>query len=193
MVGFRVRKIQQTGVGRLIVTTICHVVVSHNVSVLVVVPVCHHDRVVVVVFVRLSLGTVNNEWCPKAINILTLVVSMQPIGSPLLGCIFATLWRVENLVVERVSIRDRALCHTSSTIVVVYVREEESVCMQCGRASITKLVGKVDVDKVVRVDREGIGGELAIDADGSAREFSTWIVIIDPANTPLFLIVMSLN
>ena len=96
-------------------------------------------------------------------------------------------------MVERVSIRDRALCHTSSTIVVVYVREEESVCMQCGRASITKLVGKVDVDKVVRVDREGIGGELAIDADGSAREFSTWIVIIDPANTPLFLIVMSLN
>ena len=65
--------------------------------------------------------------------------------------------------------------------------------MQCGRASIAKLVGKVDVDKVVRVDSEGIGGELAIDADGSARVLSTWIDIIDPAYTPLFLIVMSLN
>ena len=57
--------------------------------------------------------------------------------------------------------------------------------MQCGRASITKLVGKVDVDKVVRVDSEGIGGELAIDANGSARELSIWVDIIDPADTLL--------
>ena len=88
-------------------------------------------------------------------------------------------------MVERVSVRDRALCHTSSTIVVVDVREEESVCMQCGRASIAKLVGKVDVDKVVRVDSEGIGGELAIDANRTAREPSIWVHIIDPANAPL--------
>ena len=152
---------------------------------LVVIPVCHHHRVIVVIFVRLSLGSVDNQWCSQSINVLTLVVPMQPVCSPLLWCILATLWRVEDLVVERVSVRDRALRHTSSTIVVVDVREEESVCMQCGRASITKLVGKVDVDKVVRVDSEGIGGELAIDANGSARELSIWIDIIDPADTLL--------
>ena len=96
-------------------------------------------------------------------------------------------------MVERVSVGHGALCHTGSTIVVVDVREEESVSMQCGRASITKLVGKVDVDKVVRVDTQRIGRELAIGVNRSARELSTWIDIIDPANTPLLLIVRSLN
>ena len=57
--------------------------------------------------------------------------------------------------------------------------------MQCGRPSITKLVGKVDVDKVVRVDTQRIGRELAIDADGSAGKLSIWVDIIDPADTLL--------
>ena len=160
---------------------------------LVVIPVCHHDRVVVVMVVRLSFRTLNNEWCPKAINILTLVVSMQPIGSPLLGCISATLWRVQDFVVERVSVGHGALRHARCTIVVVHVREEQTVSVQRRRPSIAKLVRKVDVDKVVRVDTQRIGRELAIGLNRSARELSTWIDIIDPANTPLLLIVRSLN
>ena len=152
---------------------------------LVVIPVCHHHRVIVVIFVRLSLGSVDNQWCSQSIDVLTLVVPMQPVCSPLLWCILATLWRVEDLVVERVSVWDGALRHARCTIVVVHVREEQTVSVQRRRPSIAKLVRKVDVDKVVRVDTQRIRRKLAIDADGSARELSIWVHIIDPADTLL--------
>ena len=57
--------------------------------------------------------------------------------------------------------------------------------MQCRGPSITERVRHVDMEEIVRVDTHRVVRKLAIDADGSARELSIWVHIIDPADTLL--------
>lgn len=155
---------------------------------LVVVPVSEYDSELLIVGRgRFGLGPsgvmfcwwMDYERCPKTIDVLTMRMSVCPIGSPLPR-------RVDrDMIVESLAGWNSTLRYAHSAVHPARRVEEHSVMMKCGR--FTERVRDVDDERVSVVDLENRRRPCPIDANDSTREEAVGVSVRVGDVPPYFL------
>lgn len=118
------------------------------------IPITKDDGVVFVISmidIRL-IDWMNDEGSSQSVDVLTCIMTMDPICTPLFLSSWTRRRRVQGLVSEGFSLRDWTLSDSNSSIKVRSLIEELTVSMKSSSDTSVELIGSMDPDNVGFVD-----------------------------------------